>query len=365
MKRDEPITIMPFHLIQEIFNRFYYQKGTRYAEDFKTYASSGTRIAYSEAEDHHAYFKHLKRVGDLPEPIRILELGGGNGNNAARYLEKLKALDRERRTRFYERVQYILTDFSESMLEDVGKNRLIRKHMDRISLELVDARKMVVDEQITCVRFNELYNDLPTKIILVENGEFYEIYLAIYINPRVRIRTKDGGVIARREFALMMEEGRSELNEVDGSIVRRMEFEVLKLPTDVDVGTVSLVMKAFGRLPENYLIPIPIGGAENLLQLKKNMPLIGRVDFFDYGFMDLRELGSLQSSIFRTPGALTSFVNLPFITTIAEMAGFARIIIEPQNDYIRRIRRGRFTHKISKVKRRRSRNHFYHVHMSF
>ena len=56
-------------------------------------------------------------TGQLPAEIFALEIGVGSGTRAALWLDRFKALDEERGTGYYPRLQFLLGDYSPPTLD--------------------------------------------------------------------------------------------------------------------------------------------------------------------------------------------------------------------------------------------------------
>jgi len=328
---------LPFQDAQRLFNRLYYQRGGRYERDFQTAASSSPALPFAEAEDFH---RHLSHFSSLPGEIRILELGPGDGNSAARFLNRLAALDRENGSSFYARTEYILADFSPQMLASAQSNSLLKRHAKRLSFTVCDAERIHLREKdLLLVRANELLDDLPTGILTRDGARFFEVTVALHLDQRVKISRLDGPQVSHAEFARLALHNSRELSLIDGSFLRHVSLQVAHRPTHPDIASAVFIMDEFRDFPENSLIPIPFAASSAILSLKPLLMDNGRIDFFDYGFSSLAELDGLQDAVFRTPGTLTVFVNFPYLARAARLAGFRNIIIEPQSKFAPKARK--------------------------
>lgn len=342
---------LPFPDAQRVFNRLYYQRGGKYAEDFTTATSRGPKLAYAEAEDFYKYLCSLKKKGELPGMIRILDFGCGNGNGSAFFLDKLKELDEKGRTGFFGTVECVLADFSAQMLEDAKANKHLSTHSDVLRFAHTNAEAMSVPgNDYLLVRSNELLDDLPTQMLIYDRGHFYEIWLALHLSERVPLRLLGGTRVARNDFIKMAANMERELSSVDGSFVKHLELEAERRKAVPDLSSILLLMEEFVQIPDGLTIPVPLAGASTLMQLRPLLHRHGRIDAFDYGFSSLSELKVLQPAIYRTPGALTAFVNFPYLRRIAKMAGFRSVKVEPQS-------------KFMGGKARKEDEHFHHIRL--
>ncbi len=334
---------------QRVFNRLYYQRGGRYAEDFTTATSRGPRLAYAEAKDFYSYLCELHKAGELPDVIRVLDLGCGNGNGTAFFLDKLKELDEKGKTGFFGRVECTLADFSPQMLEDAKKSRHLRTYRDITSFMHTDVETLSLPgDGYLLVRSNELFDDLPSQMLVFKGDHFNDVRLAMHLPQRIPLHMKDGRRLARQDFARMARHLERGLSAVDGSFVKHLELEVIRRKAIPDLTSILLLLDDFVKMPEGMTVPVPLAAGATVLQLLPYLHKRARIDAFDYGFNSLGELKKLQPAIFRTPGALTTFVNFPYLVRIAKLAGFRRAKVEPQAAFMGK-------------KGKEADEHFYHL----
>ena len=331
---ETPLLELPFQEAQRIFNSFYYQQGSKHADGFSTFTSKGTRLAYAEAAAFHRSLSARFRKG-APQSIRVLELGCGNGDSAFRFLEKLKQLDGAAGTDFFPRLNCTLADFSSQALKDVLTNEKLSRFADSLDFELADAESLRFKEgNFLLVRANGLFSDFPTQLIALHGGAFHELWLGMHLDADYDIFTIEGDPVARSEFAwLAYNRLPSLLSQVDGTFVKKLELEVKRKPAKIDSASHMLLHSTLGRIPEGAVIPLPFAASACLAALRPFLAKGGAIDTFDYGFNSLTELESLQPGIFRTPGALTTFVNFPYLKAIAPMLGYKSAIVEPQDKF--------------------------------
>ena len=326
---------LPFPAAQRVFNMLYYQRGGKYADDFTTANSRGPRLAYAEANDFYKHLCALKKKGELPGMVKILDFGCGNGNGTAFFLDRLKHLDEKGKTGFFRTVECVLADFSPQMLEDARRNKHLAGYSEMLAFAHSDAEAVSVPgSDYLLIRSNELLDDLPTQMLTLDSGRFYETWLSLHLSERIAIRSKSGGKVARRDFIKMAEGLRKELSSVEGSFVKHIELEVSKKSAVPDLTSVLILSEEFSKMPPDLTVPVPLGAASAIMQLRALLHRHGRVDAFDYGFNSLSELKSVQPGIFRTPGALTAFVNFPYLRRIAKFSGYSSAKVEPQSKFM-------------------------------
>ena len=114
-----------------------------------------------------------------PEPPRspLWEWGCGNGNLAACFLDHVKALDQD--ATLYPRVQYVLIDASETVLASARANAELANHRDRVQFvhATVQELQSYRDGSIDRIFCNELWSELPTKLLLRKAGDVMEEHI--------------------------------------------------------------------------------------------------------------------------------------------------------------------------------------------
>ena len=157
--------------INQLFYRF---RGDQVRNFYQTFASADYRLAHALAADYVEKVTAREKTTAMasePRPaLTVVELGPGNGNLAACFLSHLKTLDRN--GLIYPRVRYVLVDWEQAVLDTALSHPELAGHRDRIQSlrstvdHLADLPDGIVD-RIIC---NELWNDLPTKLMSRQGG---------------------------------------------------------------------------------------------------------------------------------------------------------------------------------------------------
>jgi hypothetical protein len=120
----------------------------------------------------------LARRRALPEELYVLEIGVGNGNQAAVFLDELLRLDRERGRGYYRRLHYLMGDYSPHVLELARKN--VAHHSEHVSSLVLDAVRPT--ETLGFLRYkaflvyiSNVYDNLPTDEIVRIGGHLFQV----------------------------------------------------------------------------------------------------------------------------------------------------------------------------------------------
>ena len=98
--------------------------------------TSNYRAAWQNARMIFEVLQSQPQRKGKPEPIYILETGGGLGVFALNFLRAFTALCQEAGTDYFERLHYLLTDYSHKTLEEVALNPYISDWREQGTLEL-------------------------------------------------------------------------------------------------------------------------------------------------------------------------------------------------------------------------------------
>lgn len=280
---------MTFYNVQKSANEKYYKDPkTRIYYDFKTTSSACSMTALACAKKAARMIEAWEKQSS--EPFRIAEFGIGEGDFAAAFnKELLKQVDS---TRF----EYVMFDFSKPLLDKAKKlftkERLIGHF---VCCDLANPAKFPYARSghFEYVISNEMYDDLPASIMCRKGKDVFE---AVY--------------------------------DMEG------EFREYAPCTN------KKALPFAASLPENYNVPVNLGGMENLNMIKSILrPGFGMADIFDYGFMSYNEIAKepfefWNQGVVRKFGTqLTTDVNFELLEEYAKSIGFIAGSMQ-QSDFI-------------------------------
>ena len=253
-------------------SEFYSSKGGRIYSSFRTFAKS---LKFAEANAVE-FAQRAPRKGKL----RIYEIGVGDGTFALNFLKALRRINSE----VEERTTHILWDFSGKGVE------LAAGKLEGFGFETVVApawawKKM---KNATCVKCNELLDDLPTRMLVRRGMRANEV-------------VREGG-------------------------------EFLEVETQLE-GETALFMEG---MPDGYWIPVPEMGLECVLGWRGKLAAGGWIDIFDYGFADAEGMHMLPRNVWNAAiwrefsKQVTVDVNFQFLKRCVGGR------IEAQKDYVER-----------------------------
>ncbi|MFH1285141.1 MAG: SAM-dependent methyltransferase [Candidatus Micrarchaeota archaeon] len=294
--------MLPFNELQRKANaRYYKKKGSAIYEDFSTFAKSGT-LSRANSLEFHAHISALERAEGEQSELRICEFGIGDGSFCKSFLSELSKLDKKHKTDYSKRVHYSLFDISPKMLASAKKTLSSFSNLEFIEADACEP--IPYFKKAHYVRMNELYTDLPTRILARKGESLCEV-----------------------------------LYEMHGNQLQTSLKPISKLGEEE-----KLALLFLQRLPELYFIPFNNSAAAHVLQLAKicSSKLNSYADIFDYGFISAEEILEMpremwNSSIVREYGTqLTTDLNFPYLASFAR-AGSFEVEFETQRAYVERI----------------------------
>jgi hypothetical protein len=112
----------------------------------------------------------------LPEELYVLEIGVGNGNQAAVFLDEFRRMDRGRG--YYRRLHYLMGDYSPHVLA-LARNA-VAHHAEHVSTLVLDALRPT--ETLGFLRYkaflvyiSNVYDNLPTDEIVRIGGHLFQV----------------------------------------------------------------------------------------------------------------------------------------------------------------------------------------------
>ncbi len=120
----------------------------------------------------------------LPEDLYVVELGVGNGNQAAVWLDEFQRLDREHRGEYYRRLHYLMGDYSPHVLERARTR--VQAHAEHVSGLVMDARSPsrtlgFLRGKAFLIYLSNVYDNLPTDEFVRIGGQLFRVEVRSYI----------------------------------------------------------------------------------------------------------------------------------------------------------------------------------------
>lgn len=346
---------------------FYGLRGGRIQDYYQTFASADYRLAHALASDYYARVQKREKApppqpsptsgegnqnnppptsgegkgggahGPSPiahRPLIVHEWGPGNGNLAACFLTHLKALDREGAV--YPRVRYVLVDAHPHILETAKAHPDLAPHLDRVDTLCADASALaaVADGTVDRIICNELWNELPAKLMLRKGSEIEEEYLRPNLHEKRHAEIADWSgflrafeekdIAALRAFPAFLED-----------IIWEKEYHKTEWK---DVPYRKTITEFLKRMDEHVLVPVNLGAFATVKEAKRLLaPDAAGFSSFDAGAVELAVLNDPERPCYGLFGGQYSFiVNFALVEAVASYLGIKNVTIETQREFVGR-----------------------------
>ncbi|MBH0202050.1 MAG: class I SAM-dependent methyltransferase [Nitrospira sp.] len=324
---------------------FYGLRGDKLRSYYQTFASADFRLAHALAADYfERVTKRDKAAGrkfsdPLPltshaSPRIVLELGPGNGNLAACFLTHLKAIDQEGRV--YPRVRYVLVDWEESVLAGALAHPDLAVHRDRVETRCGSIEQVggIADGTVDRIICNELWNDLPTKLLARHGGEVEEEYLRPNLSELLHAKIQDWSAFVRafqdkdlatiKTFPPFLDE-----------LVWEKEYRKIEWK---DLPYRKTIVEFLQSIDQEVLVPVNVGAYETLKEAKRLLaPDAIGFSAFDAGTADMTVLNDPEKPCYGQFGGQYSFmINFALVEAVAKHLGLKQTTLEPQREFVGR-----------------------------
>ncbi|WP_447974841.1 class I SAM-dependent methyltransferase [Nitrospira sp. Kam-Ns4a] len=263
-----------------------------------------------------------------------MEWGCGNGNLAACFLSHLKTLDKDGLV--YPRVRYLFVDNQPALLRAALAHPDLAPHRERVWPLCADVLSLgaVKDASVDRIVCNELWNELPTKLLLRKDGEIEEEYLRPNLSAATQAAIADwpgflrafgqGDVRALKEVPPFLED-----------IIWEREYRKIEWKTVPFRKTITEFLK---KIDEKVLVPINLGACTTVKEAKRLLaPEAVGFSSFDAGTADFTLLNDPDKPCYSQVGGQYSFlVNFALIESVARHLGIGTVTQEPQREFVGR-----------------------------
>ena len=330
---------------------FYRLRGDRLRSYYQTFASADYRLAHALAAD---YFERVtkrdktlsvkreassentpeSRITHHASRLTIMEWGPGNGNLAACFLSHLKAIDKQGAV--YPRVRYVLVDWEQPVLDAAMAHPELAAHRDRVELlpASVEDLASVPDGSVDRIICNELWNDLPTKLMAKNAGDIEEEYLRPNVSEALHAKIDDWSTFVRAFEAKDVDTLKRFPPFLD-DLVWEKEYRKVEWK---DVPYRKTITEFLKPIDDQVLVPVNLGAFATIKEAKRLLAP-GAVGFssFDAGTVDMKVLNDPDKPCYGQFGGQYSFmINFPLVEAVAKHLGAAQIAVELQREFVGR-----------------------------
>jgi hypothetical protein len=325
---------------QAHINRLFYRfRGDQIRSFYQTFASADYRLAHALAAD---YFEKVvkrettsgARLTPHPSPLTVMELGPGNGNLAACFLSHLKGLDKQGVV--YPRIRYVLVDWEQAVLDAAMAHSELGPHRNRVEtcLGFLGRLDAVADGSVDRIICNELWNDLPTKLMSRKASDIEEEFMRPNLSETAHAKISNWAAFVRAFDAMDMEALKGFPPLLDDLVWER-EYRAVEWKEVPYRKTITDFLK---RIDEQVLVPVNLGAYATIKEAKRLLaPDAIGFSTFDAGTADMNVLNDPEKPCYGQFGGQQSFmVNFALAEAVAKHVEAGTMIIESQREFVGR-----------------------------
>jgi hypothetical protein len=324
---------------------FYKLRGDHLRSYYQTFASADFRLAHALAAE---YFEkviqrdqatkrqssNLVPLTSSPSLLTVLELGPGNGNLAACFLNHLKTIDQQGQV--YPRLRYLMVDWEQSVLDRALEHSDLGMHRTRVDSHCgaIERIEGVTDGTVDRIFCNELWNDLPTKLLAKHEGEVEEEYIRPNLSEFLHAKIQDWSAFVRA------------FQEKDIDVLKTFppfldelvwEKEYRKIDWK-DVPYRKTIVEFLQSIDHDVLVPVNVGAFATIKEAKRLLaPDAIGFSSFDAGTADMKVLNDPEKPCYGQFGGQYSFmINFALVEAVATQVGLKPTALEPQREFVGR-----------------------------
>ena len=333
----------PLDQWQTHLNRLFYGlRGDRLRSYYQTFASADYRLAHALAAD---YFEKVVKRDAMrvsksqhsalsTQTLTVMELGPGNGNLAACFLTHLRALDTHGVV--YPRVRYVMVDWEQPVLDGALAHPDLAAHRQHVEIQCGSIEHLagVADGSVDRILCNELWNDLPTKLMAKNAGDIEEEYIRPNLSEALHAKIQDWSAFVRafeeRNFEVL-----KTVPPFLDDLVWEKEYRKVEWK---DVPYRKTIAEFLKTIDEQVLVPINLGAFAVLKEARRILaPDAVGLSAFDAGTADRRVLNDPEKPCYGQFGGQYSFmINFALVEDVAKQIGIAHAALEPQREFVGR-----------------------------
>ncbi len=327
-----PIDVWQTHMNQV----FYGLRGGQLRDLYQTFAAADYRLGFALAADYMDRVQQREKThpSTSSTPLTIMEWGCGNGNLAACFLDRVRALDSAGTV--YPRIEYILIDSAEVVLESAKANADLAKHQGRIKFEhaQVPELKAFADGSVDRIICNEFWNESPTKLMLRKAGDIMEEHVRPNLKETRLQDFPDWTAFIQAFEHIDVPTLKGFPNFVE-DIVWERTYEKIEAK---DIPFRRLISDFVKFIDEEVLVPTNVGAASSLKEATRLLaPDSIGFSAFDAGTADLSVLNDPDKPCYNLLGGQFSFMlNFALLEDVAKHLGSREVHIEPQKEFVGR-----------------------------
>ena len=307
---------------------FYALQGDRLGNYSQTMASGDYRLAHALADEFYTDYRTRQ---DFPGMVMVQEWGVGNGNLAACFLSHLKSLDTL--GDLYSRVRYCLIDNNVDVLRSALRHPDLQVHRSQVWAVQADVQNLsgIKDKTVHWIVSNELWSDLPTKVMLRKEGEILEEQMRPNLSAAKTTQYRDWfGFV--RDFGAVNVDGLRDQPPFLDEIIWEKDYHPVEWKRVPYRKTIAEFLKPIDEL---VLVPVNLGAFATMNESKRVLQPGGRFISLDAGTPDPDIIGDPDKPCYSLLGGQYTFmVNFALCEAIAGHLSLKGVTVQPQKEFV-------------------------------
>lgn len=299
-----------------------------------------------EKSNARLLYELIKKGQIKSNEYKVLKLGNGSKVKAHyAFFNEIKKLDKENNTNVLQNLVYIISDLSESTIEQVKKEFL----SDNLGKELIDKKILRFDivnalkvhekykNELSMIESSYLYDSMSHPIFAKIRGEFYEVWARAVLSDSFNIKSKDKNEISIKEFRKMIDENDFEkINKIKPESFNSIRFEnILKKTNIKDHPYYEEIIESLKDL-DNVTFTTLDNMIESIKNLKDSLVHGGVFQTYDFGIKEKDNFNKITGSYVRYNGNITTPINFPLLKLLEPKLEL-KIKVEPSTSFVSRI----------------------------
>jgi hypothetical protein len=307
----------------------------------KSDGNSPQAVADSVA-DFWTLLRDMEKKNQLPAELFILEIGVGSGTRCGMFIERFRALDKQRGTNYYPRLRVLMGDYS---LQTLDMSRpAVKEHIDLCSFLALDALNPLktlsfLRHKILYIHSTNMYDNLPDEEIVRREGGFFYVHVRAYLPIADAVRIAETFKVPVSGIRAMADKLLANGPEFTGDLACGMAFwqelwqsmlleeklvafedlPDLELPSTLDVPRLEEILE---KVPGDLRFNLSSGALESFVN---TIPLLhprGYLQVQDIFVTDINEYRVGFHGPGKLDGSVVNWVNGAILRGVAERTGY-------------------------------------------
>ena len=264
----------------------------------------------------------------------LFRSGPGNGNLVACFLSHLKVLDKQGSV--YPRVHYVMVDWEQPVLDGALAHPDLAAHRERVEVRCCSIEHLagMADGTVDRILCNELWNDLPTKLMAKNAGDIEEEYIRPNLSEALHAKIQNWSAFVRAFEAKDFEVLKTVPPFLD-DLVWEKEYRKVEWK---DVPFRKTITESLRTIDDQVLLPVNLGAFAVLKEAQRLLaPDAVGLSAFDAGTADRQVLNDPEKPCYGQFGGQYSFmINFALVEAVAKHLGLTCTALEPQREFVGR-----------------------------